>query len=177
SWDLWDLFLEPEHASAYLVGFRKRWRSLSRQTHLAAELVHLETPRTILVRVPGNMFYVHGVVRHGYTHRGRLLGSDVATNGNLQAIALWQVRAHGSWGISAERWTPDVDRFYRLYRSGAAAKAPEVVWRLFLWAERRVHRYFASGALMGATRWWNLDYQEGLDSTGWLLSVWLRYRP
>ena len=176
SWDFLDLFLEPEHASSYLFGLEKTWGSPSGPyALLQVELVHLELPRTALVR-GGVPFYIHGAVRHGYTHRGRLLGSDVGVNGNLQAVRYVRIGRFHSWGLALERRLPDVDRFYGL-RHRPSVQAPELFWIATFWIERPFNSRTRLGLLLSGMRQWNRDYRHGEDTSSLLFSTWIRYRP
>lgn len=115
SWDLRDLMLEPEHASGYQLGLQKVlgnpedviWR-------LTGEVTLLGAPRTGQVRAPElSYFYVHHIIRQGYTQRGQVLGAGIGPGSNQQYVGLDRYARWGRVGIAVQRTGYDNDRFIR----------------------------------------------------------------
>jgi hypothetical protein len=75
-----DLVVEPDHSSAYILGFRRAWRTAD-----AVRAVTLESANgrfSHVNRLHGQPVpYVHNVIREGHTHRGQTLGSSALVGG------------------------------------------------------------------------------------------------
>jgi hypothetical protein len=101
--DLRDLLLQPDHDSAYLLGFAKSWKGTGatlrslRGEVMNAQMTHLEFAR---VQVP---FYVHSHLRQGHTHRGQILGAPAAFGGAGATLALDSYHPGGRWSMSWQR--------------------------------------------------------------------------
>lgn len=106
SYDLRDLVLQPDHNSAYMVGFRKAWMPgeerlvALRGEVLNSRISHLETVR------PQTYIYRHFAMRQGHTQRGQLLGSAAGFAGGGSVVAL-------DYYDPAGRWTFEWNRFVR----------------------------------------------------------------
>ncbi|MEI6947314.1 capsule assembly Wzi family protein [Paraflavisolibacter sp. H34] len=98
-----DLLLEPEHARGYILGGRKLFPAgKGKDLELFIELTQLQNPPTARFRaVP--TWYVHHQVRHGYTHRGQVLGAGIGPGSNSQTIGLSWLHGLDSWNFSLER--------------------------------------------------------------------------
>ncbi len=120
--DLRDVLVEPEHASAWLLGFQKtfvtgrdsvaraapeavRWR-------LGAELTLLGVGRPSFLRAPPSAFYVHHIVRQGYTQRGQLLGAGIGPGASQLMLGVDRFAPWGRVGAGFLRTVYDNDRFY-----------------------------------------------------------------
>ena len=94
-WDRRDYLVEPEHAQAYTLGFRKVARLAgNRLFAFKGELTHLERPATSAVRASPT-YYAHHVVLPGYTHHGQLVGAGIGPGGNSQFIG---AELYAVWG-------------------------------------------------------------------------------
>ncbi|HEX2187628.1 MAG TPA: capsule assembly Wzi family protein [Longimicrobiaceae bacterium] len=85
--NLRDWFLEPDHNTAYTLGFRKVWMRDDR--HLWAfrgELLNAEPSHLDRTRFQAP-FYVHAWARQGHTSRGQILGSPAAYGGAASVVA------------------------------------------------------------------------------------------
>lgn len=87
SYDLRDLFLQPDHSGGYAVGARKLWHSASRIVALRAEVLNAEISHIALAR-PQAFFYQHSMTRQGHTHRGQILGAPAAYGGAGASVVL-----------------------------------------------------------------------------------------
>jgi hypothetical protein len=103
NFDLRDFLLEPDHDSAYLIGFQKVWAgSGSRWVAVRGELVnsritHLDQARS------QTAFYRHSSMRQGHTHRGQLLGSSVVYGGGGSVLAADYYHGGGRFTVAWER--------------------------------------------------------------------------
>lgn len=85
--NLRDWFLEPDHNTAYTVGFRKVWaRDERRFWTLRGELLNAEPSHLDRTRFQAP-FYVHAGARQGHTSRGQILGSPAAYGGAASMVA------------------------------------------------------------------------------------------
>lgn len=112
SWDLRDFILEPEHSQAYTLGFQKVLpASGGRLVRLGGELTHLERDITQLQRATPP-YYVHYLVRAGYTERGQVIGAGVGPGGNAQRLTGDLFTTWGRIGGFVGRQVHDNDAFY-----------------------------------------------------------------
>ena len=100
--DLRDLAVEPDHESAYLVGFQRTWAATEALTVLTAEVVNARITHLSRVRGQG-AFYVHTMVRQGHTNRGLALGTPAAPGGGGLLVALDRYGARGRVGVRLDR--------------------------------------------------------------------------
>ncbi len=110
-----DLAMEPEHASAYLVGFKKLLkRNNQRITEIMVEATHLQSSSTTSLR-ESNSWYTHHQVRHGYTNYGQLIGAGIGPGSNSQTIGVNWYRTFREFGVSFERVVRNNDFYYQLF--------------------------------------------------------------
>lgn len=103
-----DLVLEPDHASAFVLGGRKVWRREGPTlVSLRAEFLNARPTHLAQVREQP-AFYVHSGVRQGHTHRGQLLGSPAAFAGAGSVVALDAYGPRGRWAVEWSRLHRDV---------------------------------------------------------------------
>lgn len=109
--DLRDLFLEPEHSRAFILGIQKL-NKLSSNDEIAfgAEFAQLGTTSTTTVR-PAPSWYVHHIVRHGYTHNGQIIGSGYGIGGAGQFFWIDYMREDYHVGLNFERIEYNNDLF------------------------------------------------------------------
>ena len=115
SWDMRDLLMEPEHSNAYLMGFQKLF-SLSNNTdsyiQIMGELTKLDANLTTIIREKPQYFltttphywYGHHLVKHGYTHKGQILGAGIGTKGSVQTLQVSWNRGIKQIGVELERY-------------------------------------------------------------------------
>jgi hypothetical protein len=103
SWNLRDFLLEPDHNSAYEIGFRKFWlQSPNAALALHAESVNGRLSHLAAVRAQAP-FYVHTSLVQGHTQLGQILGSPAAFGGAATTLALDVYRPFGRLSVSWER--------------------------------------------------------------------------
>jgi hypothetical protein len=125
--DVRDLLVEPEHASAYLLGFQKILAHTPERTwRFGSEMILLGAPRSAVARIPGaGFFYVHHDIRQGYTQRGQVLGAGIGPGSSQLSVALDRFAPWGSAGISVFRTVYDNDRFFRQPNPGSGQNEVE----------------------------------------------------
>ncbi|HJQ21035.1 MAG TPA: hypothetical protein VJ867_11860 [Gemmatimonadaceae bacterium] len=94
-----DLFGEPDHESAYVVGLRRAWRNAQG----AVRAVTVETANgriSHLQRVrPQASMYIHTAITEGHTNRGQLLGSSAVFGGGGTTVSYESVQESRSFGV------------------------------------------------------------------------------
>ena len=58
---------------------------------------------------------MHGMILHGYTNKGEVLGAGIGPGSNLQTLdfSVWEKDL--VWGIQAERYAHNMDFYYDAY--------------------------------------------------------------
>ena len=89
AWNLRDFFLEPEHSSAWVAGFRKMIpfnHKPDQFIQVGLELTHMENSRVGMLYRSSGPWYLHSNVKVGYTQQGQLLGAGIGPGSNLQTL-------------------------------------------------------------------------------------------
>jgi hypothetical protein len=113
-----DLFVEVEHASGWMLGAQKVVAAdAARVWRIATELTLLGASRTSLLRAPSSPFYVHPIVRQGYTQRGQVIGAGIGPGSSQFSFGVDRFATWGKTGLGFLRTVYDNDRFYAEPRS------------------------------------------------------------
>jgi hypothetical protein len=112
-----DMFESPEHSRAYLMGFSKIFmfnESKNKYLKFNFENTSMEQTADRIVR-PAGAWYEHGIIWHGYTNRGEVLGAGIGPGSNLQSLdfSLWE--RNNSWGVQFERYAHNMDFYYDVF--------------------------------------------------------------
>lgn len=122
SWDTRDFLLEPTHSSAYIIGFRKLFPlNIQNKTYiqLIMETSKLASNQTTINRNNGGamgFWYQHTAIKHGYTHKGQLLGAGIGPGSNLQTLHLSWNQSLKQIGVEFERYVHNNDFWYNYIR-------------------------------------------------------------
>lgn len=114
---LWDLFESPEHSRAYLFGFNKLFmlnKTKNKYLKVNFETTHLEQSADRIVR-PAGAWYMHGIILHGYTNKGEVLGAGIGPGSNLQTLDFSVWEKDKVWGVQVERYAHNMDFYYDAY--------------------------------------------------------------
>jgi len=106
-----DFALQPDHSRAYTLGFQQLLPSGGGQVRLRGEHTTLGRPATIETRATPT-YYLHHIVRQGYTHRGQLLGAAIGPGSQSQWLAVDRFDRRGLLGLSFQRVRFDDDAYY-----------------------------------------------------------------
>jgi hypothetical protein len=107
SYDLRDLLLEPDHNSAYMLGFSRAWTTSAERTAVVSgEVVNAEVSHLARVR-PQWPFYIHQWTLQGHTHRGQIIGSPAAYGGSGVNVAVDLYHPLGRWTLEWSRLLRD----------------------------------------------------------------------
>jgi hypothetical protein len=113
-----EFLLNPEHARAYILGFKKLI-SLPNQAFLQVngEILQQQESINILSRygpVGGGSWASHGI-RQGFTNQGQLLGPGVGPSSNLQTLETSWVKGMKKIGIRWERLNRHQDVYVKIF--------------------------------------------------------------
>lgn len=106
SHDLRDFIGAPEHSRAYLFGFTKLVPFKGRPDEFIevnAEVTQTSQNIDRVVR-PAGSWYTHSQVKHGYTHKGQILGAGMGIGGNVQSLHLSWVKGLKKLGVAFDRY-------------------------------------------------------------------------
>jgi hypothetical protein len=101
-----EFLLNPEHARAYLIGFKKLI-SLPNKAffQINGEILHQQESINILIRygaAGGSSWASHRIVK-GFTHQGQMLGPGIGPSSNVQTLETSWVKGVKKLGIRWER--------------------------------------------------------------------------
>ena len=103
NFDLRDFILEPDHMSAYTLGFRKVWRrGRPEWVVLRGEVANTQATHLARVRHQGP-YYAHHALRQGHTHAGQLLVPTAAYGGGGATLGVDYLHPRGRWTVSWAR--------------------------------------------------------------------------
>lgn len=176
AWDLRDIMLQPEHASAFLLGFQKAFGQTADGGlwSVAGEGTFLGAPRTSLTRAPRTAFYEHHLVRQGYTQRGQVLGAGIGPGSSQVSLELARVAPWGRAGLTLQRTVYDNDRYYALYAAARDFQRQEVEPALL--GDLLLFRGpLTLGASMAVAKLYNKGYVLRADETNLQLGLMARY--
>ena len=159
-----DFLLEPGHSEAYTVGFQKAF-VLHDNTYVRVrgELTHLERSKTQFLR-PTPTYYVHDVVRQGYTHRGQVIGAGIGPGSNSQFLGSDVFTKWGRVGGFFQRHVIDNDALFAIVSSSEKFSLHDVALTFGATAELFLGEFAVSGSL-AFTRELNRYYQFKNDVT------------
>jgi hypothetical protein len=113
-----EFLLNPEHARAYILGFKKLI-SLPSQAFLQVngEILQQQESINILTRygkIGDKSWSSHGI-KQGFTHQGQMLGPGVGPSSNVQTLETSWVKGIKKLGIRWERLNRHQDVYTRLF--------------------------------------------------------------
>jgi hypothetical protein len=113
-----EFLLNPEHARAYILGFKKLI-SLSNNAFLQVngEMLQQQESINILIRYGpggGGSWASHGI-QQGFTHQGQMLGPGVGPSSNAQTLETSWVKGVKKLGIRWERLNRHQDVYTRIF--------------------------------------------------------------
>ena len=159
-WDKRDFKLEAAYSGAYILGLRKLIPLKTRKDEyiqVNMELTQLEMNQ-ITVNRGGKSWYLHDMVRAGYTNEGQLLGAGIGPGSNLQTIHISWVKGLKMFGIQFERYVHNND-FHYTYLNDV-----------------RSHWVDLSAALLGEWNYKNLLFNVTLETVKAINYEWM-YTP
>ena len=112
-----EFIMNPEHARAYLLGFKKLI-SLSNESffEVNGEVLQQQESINILIRYGGASWAAHGISQ-GFTHQGQMLGPGVGPSSNVQTLETSWVKGVKKLGVRWERLNRHQDVYIRRFNS------------------------------------------------------------
>jgi hypothetical protein len=115
--NLLDLFDSPSHSRAILFGFGKIFMlNSNNDNYLKFNFEHTQLQQSAdrIVR-PAGAWYEHGIVLHGYTQMGQVIGASIGPGGNSQILDFSVWNKNKVWGIQCERYAHNLDFYYDVF--------------------------------------------------------------
>ena len=113
-----EFLLNPEHARAYLLGFKKLIPLRNKAFfQINGEILQQQESINILTRYGpsgGSSWASHGI-QQGFTHQGQMLGPGVGPSSNVQTLETSWVKGIKKLGIRWERLNRHQDFFTRVF--------------------------------------------------------------
>lgn len=111
------LFLTPEHADGFSLGFRQRFATLptGRFWSIELEILELMQSRNYEINELGRStggFYTHGQLPQGHTHLGQILGARAGTGADSQYLRVARHADQATLGWILERRSINKDFIY-----------------------------------------------------------------
>lgn len=112
-----DLLLEPEHSRAYIIGLRKLFETgKDSEIEFFSEFTNLQ--RSLTTQLRGSpTWYIHHLVRDGYTQKGQVIGAGIGPGSSSQAIGLNWLTGIVKTGVLFERLVHNNDFYYYAFRT------------------------------------------------------------
>jgi hypothetical protein len=108
----WNILQTEDYRRAYVVGFRKLFRTENgAHIQFLGELTQLQAPSIELIFTPDS-WYTNKIIRQGYTHLGRPLGAGIGPGSNSQTVEIAWVKGLKKLGIQFERVRYNSDYYY-----------------------------------------------------------------
>jgi hypothetical protein len=123
-----DLVREPDHSQAYTLGFQKVSPAGANWLRIYGELARLQASLPQYNTRGLESIYTHSGIRHGYTHRGQLLGAGIGPGSNAQLLGADLFTAGGRIGLYGERIHHDADTHYEVWSESFGKAGQDVEW-------------------------------------------------
>jgi hypothetical protein len=116
NWDFRDLFLDPQHARAYIWGLKKIFKAGSRPNEhiqVSAEITELSSSANDIAIRRAGIWYTHSQIRQGYTNNGEVLGAGIGPGSSLQSLDISWFSGLKRIGLQLERKQNNQDMYYK----------------------------------------------------------------
>ncbi len=107
--------LEGTNQRAYTIGVSKG-QPVGVKSFLQLEIEHTQLQRSPYLALDGKSFYVDSRIRHGYTHKGKVLGAQIGPGSNLQTINFSYLKEGFKIGAIYQRLAHNNDFFYFTFK-------------------------------------------------------------
>jgi hypothetical protein len=109
--NLRDLTIDPQHSAAYLAGIKKMIPLPKKNNYIGVsiEAIQLAQSPDFITRNAGN-WYIHSVMRQGFTHMNQILGVGSGLGNNIQTLQLEKVMEGNRVGVRLQRIQNDSRR-------------------------------------------------------------------
>ena len=114
NYDLRDMFLQPNHFRAYMIGFKKLFYhddAIGKYVEFGLEVTQLQQNWSNSQRAV-SYFSAYGEPLRGNTIQGQMLGAGIGPGSNLQTISLSWGKGLDNIGFQLERFVHNNDLYY-----------------------------------------------------------------
>lgn len=117
SQDLMDFIETPSHSRAFLIGFTKIFTfNSNKDRYLKFNFENTQMQQSAeRILFPAGTWYIHGLVRHGYSNESQVIGSGIGPSGASQSLDLSIWNKDKVWGVQFERYVHNLDFYYDSY--------------------------------------------------------------
>lgn len=156
-----DLLLDSDHSRAATIGLQKVFSSPRDDINymFSWEWTQLEQSSSRLLRNAGS-WYMHGNVRHGYTHRGEVLGAGIGPGSNSHYFAVTALRPNIRYAAALEIIDVDNDWFIAAFDEAKDFRRYWKDYNIHLSAEKKFNTIWASFNMVYSR---SMNYQWELD--------------
>jgi hypothetical protein len=171
--NLRDFLLEPDHSRGYTIGFAKRLPNSNGDVVFQGEIAQLGLSATSQVR-DDPTFYVHYVVRQGYSQLGQLIGAGIGPGGESEFLGVDSYSTQGRVGVFVQRVVHNADAYYQEFAQ-TESRLGHNVEILGGVSAYRFFPLFTAGAALTVGRELNRNYIVDNDVTNLNLQIWMRW--
>ncbi len=153
-----ELLLESDRSRAYVFGLRKVFpfnRSRNENFIVNIEVAQLQETSLEDIRSTKS-WYFNKYVRHGYTHRGEVLGAGIGPGGNMQSLNVSWFKGLKRLGIEIERYIHNNDFYYYTFEDSKDFRRHWTDLSFAAVGEWNYKNFIFSGKLQGVN---SLNYQ------------------
>lgn len=117
SQDLMDFIETPTHSRAFLIGFTKIFTlNSNKDSYLKFNFENTQMQQSAeRILFPAGTWYIHGLVRHGYTNQSQVMGAGIGPSGTSQTLDFSIWNKDKVWGFQFERYVHNLDFYYDTY--------------------------------------------------------------
>jgi hypothetical protein len=163
--NLRDLLLDSDHARASTIGIRKIFKRENKNSlyEFNWEWTQMEQTSSRLLRNAGS-WYMHFMVRHGYTNRGEVMGSSIGpgSNSHYFNFSLLNSNIYDKIGIGLEIIDQDNDFLYYAFEDSKDFRRYWKDYNLHLNFNKKFKKLLAHLNIIYSR---SINYQWELDSS------------
>lgn len=132
-----DFITQPDHSRGFTAGFTKLIQfSPNKIMNISYEHTSLDTYKNTIVRATPT-FYVHGIVKQGYTNNGQIIGASAGPGANTDFIDLTLTTSNAIFSFNYYRLRYNDDYFYSIIQQNSTSPQ-EIEHQLILRATKKL---------------------------------------
>lgn len=143
-----DLAVNPNHSSAYTLGFKKIIVTKKIHWDVSGEITQMAQTTSYILRNAGN-WYVHGGIAPGLTHQNQILGAGAGYGNNVQTLQLIRRKGFEHYGIRLQRIQNDPKGLTGSFQLLGMREISWKDWAVTLLAQKRWKMLYIKGELAG----------------------------
>lgn len=141
-----DLILDSDHTRATTIGIHKLFDTETKNAFIQVkwEWTQMEQTGGRLLR-DGLSWYIHGSVRHGYTHNGEVLGASIGPGSNVHYLSVAWTKGRNRIGGAFERLAHNNDFLYFAFEDQLDFRRYWVDFNLHAFVDWEFEQFLLSG--------------------------------